>query len=82
MKIKKEARINCENKSSKEVAEKESEKNMSGKEKMEDEIKYKKICFATKDINLSLSNVDVSSPQGFEKGFPKIVHNIIVKIRG
>ena len=36
------------------------------------ELEYKKINFATTDINLSLPNVDVSLQQGFEKEFPKI----------
>ena len=88
VKIKKEARINCENESSKKVVERESdqkkvsEKNMSGKEKEGEEIKYKKICFTTNDINPFLPNVDVSSLQGFEEEFAKIIHNTMAKIRG
>ena len=55
---------------------------MSGKEKGGKEIKYKKICFTTNDINPFLPNIDVSSLQGFEEEFPKIIYNTMAKIRG
>ena len=71
LKINREARKNCENKSSKEFVEKESEKNMSGKEK--EEVEHKKIYFATNDINSSFPSVNVSLMQEFEDEFPKTI---------
>ena len=55
---------------------------MSGKEKAGKESQYKKIHFTTNDINPFLPNFDVSSLQGFEEEFPKIIHNTMAKIRG
>ena len=76
MKIKREARKNYENENSKEVVEKESEKNMSGKE---EEVEHKKICFATNNINSSFSSVDFSLKQEFKEEFLTTVHNVRAK---
>ena len=45
-------------------------------------LEYKKICFSTNDINLSLPSVDVSLMQEFEEEFPKTINNIMAKIQG
>ena len=50
LKINREARKNCENESPKEFVEKESEKNMSGKEK--EEVEHKRFIFPLTTLTL------------------------------
>ena len=46
------------------------------------ELEYKKICFATNDVNLSLPSVDVFLMQEFEEEFLETVNNTMANIRG